>query len=47
VLLRFTLPGGAALGPTPIFRQMLFADHGVLLAGDETGLKAFYTKRNP
>lgn len=46
-LLRFTLPGGAALGPTPIFRQMLFADHAVLLAGDETGLKAFYTKRNP
>ncbi len=47
VLLRFTLPGGAALGPTPIFRQMLFADHALLLLGDDTGLKAFYTKRNP
>jgi hypothetical protein len=47
VLLRFTLPGGAALGPSPVFRQMLFADHALLLAGDETGLKAFYTKRIP
>lgn len=47
VLLRFTLPSGAALGATPIFRQMLFADHALLLAGDEAGLKAFYAKRNP
>jgi hypothetical protein len=47
VLLRFTLPGGAALGASPVFRQMLFAGHALLLAGDETGLKAFYTKRIP
>jgi hypothetical protein len=47
VMLRFPLPGGAALGPSPVFRQMLFADHAVLLAGDASGLKAFYTKRNP
>lgn len=47
VLLRFTLPGGVALGPSPVFRQMLFADHALLLVGDETGLKAFYTKRIP
>lgn len=46
-LLRFTLPGGAALGPSPVFRQMLFADHALLLAGDEAGVKAFYTKRIP
>jgi hypothetical protein len=47
LMLRFTLPGGAALGPSPVFRQMLFADHALLLAGDEAGLKAFYTKRIP
>ena len=47
VLLRFTLPGGAALGASPVFRQMLFADHALLLAGDQVGLQAFYTKRNP
>ncbi|MRX11202.1 hypothetical protein GJ697_25585 [Pseudoduganella sp. FT25W] len=47
MLLRFTLPGGAALGAAPVFRQMLFADHALLLAGDDDGLKAFYTKRNP
>jgi hypothetical protein len=47
LMLRFILPGGAALGPSPVFRQMLFADHALLLAGDEAGLKAFYTKRIP
>ncbi len=44
-LLRFTLPGGAALGSTPIFRQMLFSDHAVLLAGDDSGLRAFIVTR--
>jgi len=46
-VLRFTLPGGAALGPTPIFRQMMSADHAILLAGDEQHLLAFYATRNP
>jgi hypothetical protein len=26
---------------------MLFSDHGVLLAGDDSGLLAFITTRNP
>lgn len=47
VLLRFTLPGGAALGPAPMLRQMLFGDHSVLLAGDDNGLLAFIATRNP
>jgi hypothetical protein len=46
-VLRFTLPGGAALGSSPVFRQMLFSDHGVLLAGDDSGLLAFIATRNP
>ncbi|TFW17121.1 hypothetical protein [Duganella callida] len=46
-VLRFTLPGRAALGPTPILRQMLFGDHAVLLLGDDTRLQAFYTARKP
>jgi hypothetical protein len=46
-VLRFTLPGRASLGPTPILRQALFSDHAVLLLGDDTRLQAFYTTRNP
>ncbi|WP_229262681.1 hypothetical protein [Duganella radicis] len=44
-LLRFTLPGRAALGPAPVFRQMLFADHAVLLSGDDNRLQAFNVNR--
>lgn len=45
-ILRFTLPGRAALGPTPVLRQMLFDDHAVLLIGDDNRLQAVYTTRN-
>jgi len=45
-VLRFTLPGRAALGPSPVFRQMLFADHAVLLLGDDNGLQAFNVTRS-
>ncbi len=44
-VLRFTLPGRALLGPTPIFRQMLFADHAVLLIGDDNRLQAINVTR--
>jgi hypothetical protein len=44
-VLQFTLPGGAALGSTPIFRQMLFSDHAVLLSGDDSSLRAYYVTR--
>lgn len=44
---RFTLPGRAALGPTPVFRQMLFADRSVLLVGDDNRLQAITVTRSP
>lgn len=37
----------AALGPTPVFRQMLFSDHAILLMGDDTQLQALRVSRNP
>ncbi|MYM68064.1 hypothetical protein GTP45_14665 [Pseudoduganella sp. FT55W] len=43
---RFVLPGRAALGPTPIFRQMLFADHAVLLMGDDNRLQTITVTRS-
>lgn len=46
-LLRFTLPGAAAFGATPVFRQMLFSDHALLLASDDARVLAFYAKRSP
>ncbi|NVM77383.1 hypothetical protein FHW83_003189 [Duganella sp. SG902] len=45
-VLRFTLPGRALLGPTPIFRQTLFADHAVLLVGDDNRLLAINVTRS-
>jgi hypothetical protein len=42
---RFILPGRAALGPAPVFRQMLFADHAVLLMGDDNRLQAITVTR--
>ncbi|RZT11196.1 hypothetical protein SAMN05216319_0325 [Duganella sp. CF402] len=44
---RFTLPGRALLGTSPVFRQMLFADHAVLLVGDDERLRAFNITRTP
>ncbi|MRW92813.1 hypothetical protein GJ699_22700 [Duganella sp. FT80W] len=44
-VLQFTLPTGVALGSTPIFRQMLFSDHAVLLSGDDSGLRAYSVTR--
>ncbi|MYM23921.1 hypothetical protein GTP46_14810 [Duganella sp. FT135W] len=43
---RFILPGRAALGTSPVFRQMLFADHAVLLAGDDDHLLAYNVTRS-
>jgi len=44
---RFTLPGRALLGPGPVFRQMMFADHAVLLVGDDDRLRAINVTRAP
>lgn len=44
-VLRFALPGRALLGPTPILRQMLFADHAMLLVGDDNRLQAINVTR--
>jgi hypothetical protein len=37
----------AALGATPVLRQMLFADHAILLMGDDAQLQALRVTRKP
>jgi hypothetical protein len=44
---RFTLPGRALLGTGPVFRQMMFADHALLLVGDDDRLRAINVTRTP
>lgn len=44
-ILRQRDPGAAPLGQAPILRQMLFADHAVLLIGDETHLNTAIVTR--
>lgn len=44
-VLRQRDPGAAPLGQAPILRQMLFADHAVLLIGDETHLETAIVTR--
>jgi hypothetical protein len=36
----------AALGATPVFRQMVFADHAILLMGDDAQLQALRVSRS-
>jgi hypothetical protein len=45
MVFNFTLPGRASLGTSPVFRQMLFADHAVLLVGDDERLRAINVTR--
>jgi hypothetical protein len=42
---RLTGPG-TAIGSSPVFRQMLFADHAMLLIGDENQLRTVRVVRN-